>query len=134
MTYMIHMLSAIVFLPVLLLPFLAKRWEQLSAEELGQAAKRWRILLIVVHAGLVISLITGIVLSFDYTSSWFWLSIIVFLALGAFLGITLKQVRLIGQAAQQGGEISPVLAKLIRFSWLLAITYVLIMVLMSSRW
>lgn len=126
-SYWVHAIAILVFVPFLFLPVSIRQWENSGRPQ--ASASLWKGLFHLAHLYIVLSLITGLILVPSFTSSWFWLVIVLFLAVGAFLGITAKNFRL---CLENG---SPQLfGKLKRFSALLAISTLLISILMFYRW
>jgi hypothetical protein len=134
LTYILHMLSAIVFIGLLAFPFVAKKLAQRSHDEIFRSLKAWRIVVLAAHLFLIIALVTGIWMTSGYSSTWFWMVIAVFLAMGAFLGIVAKSLRLVMQAVSQMQAIDQPFKKLTRFSNLLALSIVVMIALMYARW
>ena len=121
-SYYLHQIGFIIFLPFLILPFIVKK----RARE-GGSMGIWKGLFHLGHLYLIVSFITGLVLTPNFASSWFWLVILLFIVIGAFMGMTAKYFRL---ASQNGAGTE----KLTRFSGILAISILLITVLMFVRW
>lgn len=132
--YGIHSFSAIVFGILLLLPFFALRWKGKDGAQLEGALKFWRMEMHIAHLFVILSLVTGIILASSYTSTWFWLVIVVFLAMGALIGIVAKSLRLMTAAVGEKQSFEPHLRKLTRLSFILAGTIVVMLILMNNRW
>lgn len=131
-SYWVHAIAILVFVPFLFLPVSIRQWEK-SGRPLASASI-WKGLFHLGHLYIVLSLITGLILAPSYTSSWFWFVILIFLAVGALLGITAKYFRLSLENTKQHPNSRVHLAKLRRFSTLLAISILLISILMYYRW
>lgn len=126
-SYWVHAIAILVFVPFLFLPVSLRQGEHTGRPI--AAASMWKGLFHLGHLYIILSLITGLILAPSYTSSWFWLVMVLFLAVGAFLGITAKNFRLSLENANPRH-----VAKLRRFSTLLAISILLITILMFYRW
>ena len=89
------------------------------------------------HFFLIISLLTGIVMAYQADSSfqwvispWFISVMIVFLILGAFLGIVMKYIRITKEQLSGSETQHMVHSKLNKFSWLLSASILIILILM----
>jgi uncharacterized membrane protein len=129
--FIIHNMSALVFLPLIFFPFVVSKWKKQGAVGKGRG---WTILFQLAHVFLVLSLITGFILTYNFLSSWFWVVILVFLALGAMLGITAKNFRLAKEATANDQSSEAIMAKLQRFSTILSLVVILMIILMVVRW
>lgn len=118
---LLHQIGFVVFLPFIVLPFVVKG--QVKAGKMGF----WKGLFDLAHLYLIISLITGVVLTSNFASSWFWIVIILFLMMGAFMGLTAKYFRLAVEK-QEGSD------KLVRFSSILAGVTLFMTLVMFVRW
>jgi hypothetical protein len=134
LSYVLHMLSTIVFVSLLALPWMIRNLPQRSHEEFLRSLKIWRIITHAANLFLIVTLITGIAMATSYLSTWFWLVMIVFLAMGAFLGIVAKSLRLVMEASAQKRAFDQPLKKLTRFSNWLAFSIIVMIFLMYVRW
>lgn len=121
-SHLLHQIGFIVFLPFIILPFVVK-----NRVRAGGSMGLWKGVFHLGHLYIIVSLITGLVLTSDFASSWFWIVILLFIMIGAFMGMTAKTFRL----AIQSGEGAD---KLIKFSGILAGAILLITFLMFVRW
>lgn len=126
-SYLLHIVGVIIFVPFLFLPVIVRQWDA-SKRAFGSLGI-WKGLFHLGHLYLIISLITGLVITSNFASSWFWLVVLLYIMLGAFMGITAKYFRLVTNNGK-GMEIE----KLKRFSSILAAVIFLITVLMFVRW
>ncbi|OUM88550.1 MAG: hypothetical protein BAA01_05505 [Bacillus thermozeamaize] len=126
----IHSFSAVVFAILILLPIQAMRLRRMTPGKITVALKPWRIFLQVAHLFLVIALVTGLLLRPDFSSVWFWVVLLVFIVLGALLGITAKSLREVADTAKSRQPHSRQLQKLSRFSILLALSVIVMILLM----
>ncbi|WP_170008521.1 hypothetical protein [Bacillus fonticola] len=133
----LHSLSAIVFLLILFFPFFIRRHLVRSPEKLAYSLKRWKQLFLIAHIFLIISLLTGIEMAYRADSSFQWVTslwfisvLIVFLLLGALLGIVMKYTRIAITSSGSGDSHNTVHIKLQKFSWLLSSSILVILVLM----
>lgn len=134
MIYGIHVLTTLVFVLLLLLPFYSRKLTPDAGSTSSGSLNFWRIVFHIAHLMLIVSLATGIWMAPSYTSSWFWLVIIVFLAMGAFLGISAKSLRLVAEGIANRTDYTSAFRKLNRFSLLLSVTITIMVVLMTYRW
>jgi hypothetical protein len=130
-SFIIHNMSALVFLPLIFFPFVVSKWKKQGTVGKGRG---WTILFQLAHVFLVLSVITGFILTYNFLSSWFWVVILVFLALGAMLGITAKNFRLAKEATANNQSSEAIMAKLQRFSTILSLVVILMIILMVVRW
>jgi uncharacterized membrane protein len=126
----IHSLSAVVFAFIVLLPFQTMRLRRMTPGKITAALKPWRIILLLAHLFLIIALVTGLLLRPNFSSTWFWVVLLVFILLGAFLGITAKSLREVADTAKRKRPDSRQLQKLNRFSILLALSVIVMILLM----
>ncbi|GAB7389319.1 hypothetical protein BSNK01_31570 [Bacillaceae bacterium] len=132
LNYMIHMLSALIFIVLLPLPFFVRRLVKDGRPAAG-ALQAWRRIVDIAHLFLVVSLATGLWMRPDFSSLWFWLVIAVFIVMGAALGMVAKSLRLLRDSAGQGRTLAEEQRKLVRFSSLLSVT-ILVMFMLMSMW
>lgn len=132
----LHSLSALFFLPIMLLPFSARRWKSNSEERLLSSVKRWTIFLRLLHIFLVLSFFTGLWMMHKFESSWFWVVIVLYAVMGALLGIVAKNVRnlIVHRLNNKFSMRNETLVKIIRLSSALSITLVIVFVVMIVRW
>lgn len=132
----LHSVSAIVFLVLLPLPLLIRRLVRNNNQSQAVPTLRtWKIILILAHVFLIVSFISGLLMGYSADPSFRWLVsfwfisvMVIFVALGAFLGMTLKSVRL--AIMDSGQPDQTVLLKLQRQSRLLSLTIIGIFILM----
>lgn len=127
MVYAIHVVSALVFILLIPLPFFVMKMKKNDAEKNQGQLKFWRIVLLMAHLALVISLVSGFIMTPVYTSGWFWTVMVVFVALGALLGIVMKNVRLLTEKSD-----GAVWNRLMRMSVLLSVAILIQFMLMSG--
>lgn len=92
MSLIIHQLISLLFLAIVPLPIIA-----LIKSRNGQpltSAPIWKRLVMIANIALFVSLISGFLLYPVFTSFKVWISIVLVLALGAFLGIFSKRLKL----------------------------------------
>jgi hypothetical protein len=133
-SYIVHNLSSIIFLILLALPLMVNRWQSLQGEALVRAIKPWRAMAGAANFFLIVSLVSGAFMVEDWTSAWIWVVLIDFLMMGAFLGITLKALRLTSIAAAENQPVGASLQKALRVSRLYALSTVIMFILMYAAW
>lgn len=92
MSLLIHQIISVLFLAVVPLPILA-----FIKSRNGQAlesAPIWKGIVMLANIALFVTLITGFVLYPVFSSFRVWISVVLILALGAFLGIFSKRLKL----------------------------------------
>ncbi|MCT8137212.1 hypothetical protein H1D32_05330 [Anaerobacillus sp. CMMVII] len=92
MSLMIHQLISILFLAVVPLPIIAFLKSR-NGQPL-ESAPIWKGLVMLANLALFVTLITGFILFPEFTSIRVWVSVALILALGAFLGIFSKRLKL----------------------------------------
>jgi hypothetical protein len=134
MVYGLHVLTTIVFSLLLVLPFYARKIAANASAATKGTLSFWRMTFHLAHLMIVVALVTGLLMTPSFTSSWFWVVILVFLAMGAFLGISAKSLRLVTAGITNRTDYTPALRKLNRFSLMLSVTIVVMVLLMIVRW
>lgn len=127
--YTAHAVSSIVFVAVILFPYVAMNMKKRESSRAITGLKLWHKVLWVSHFFLVLLFITGMWLTPDFLSIWFWTVILTFLALGAMLGIVTKQIRLL---IQKGATSAADFDRVIRPGIILSVA-ILIQFIMMSR-
>ncbi len=127
----LHDLSAVVFIVLLALPFVALGMKNKKSDKLIGSLKFWKIVAMLGNIALVVSLISGIVRSGGlYGTLWFWISIVLFIAMGAVLGIATKAIRLTKESISNNQSIEASRQKLATSSSIFAVLTVVMIVLM----
>lgn len=129
-TGMIHSTAALFVIGCIVLPFFAMRMGSQNPKDAAQRARKLSTYLRIVNFVLIISLITGLMQSGWYFSTWLILVIIIFLAIAAMIGISSKALRTIQTEAEAGRDIGASVKKLQRFSILLTV-FIIIMVVIK---
>lgn len=94
-SYALHLLIIIPFFILLPFPMFIRGHElQSNLTSLVKILKFYKVILLVAHIALVIALVTGLILRFQF-SLWVTGVIIIWIAIGAFLGYTAKYVQLL---------------------------------------
>ncbi|SDH01164.1 hypothetical protein SAMN05192534_101313 [Alteribacillus persepolensis] len=89
--FIIHWLTALSFFVLIPLPFFLKG---MTGDNVYFIKKVYRPMIHIAHAGLIVSVITGLFLVQDWLSAWTFAVLILWLLIGAFLGLTAKSLRL----------------------------------------
>lgn len=129
MSIIIHQIISLLFISILPLPIITLIKSRNGGEL--HFAHIWKILVMVANVGLFGSLITGFVLYHDFTSIQVWISIVLVLALGAFLGIFSKQLKLYQLEKDQNIR-QKYLQKITKVGFAYIATVIIIFVLMSN--
>lgn len=126
-TAMIHSTAAVFIIACIALPFFALGLGKLQPARAAERARKLYVFLRIPNFVLFVSLITGLIRSGWYFSTWLILVIIIFLAIGALLGISSKTLKTIQTQAQAGQDFQASVKKLLITSILLTI-FIIIMV------
>ncbi|MFB5663999.1 hypothetical protein [Alteribacillus sp. HJP-4] len=122
-SYVIHWLMALFFFLLIPFPFFIKG---MDGENLAFIKKLYRPILILAHIGLIGSAVTGAVLITDWQNWWTAAVLIVWIGIGAFLGLTAKNLRLSMEGKPE--------TSLLPFSSLLTISILIMFLLKFSNW
>lgn len=116
--YGLHMLVSVLFFLLIPFPFLIKG----SLSEQGRFLLLLRIYKKIIwlgHGALVVALVSGFLMSSEWLNAWFILVLIIWTAIGAFLGMTAKMTRIIVEKEEDGKDTDDEVAKLRLYSFLL---------------
>lgn len=129
MSFMIHQIISLIFISIIPLPIIAliksRNGRELNSPHI------WKILVLVANVGLFGSLITGFALYHDFTSILVWITLALVLALGAFLGIFSKQLKLYQLEKDQNIK-QKYLQKIAKVGFAYIATVIVIFALMSN--
>lgn len=128
-TLMIHSVAALFIIACIALPFVAMSMGKLSREQVAKRAGTIAKLLRIPNFILIVSLVTGLIQSGFYFSGWLLTVVVLFLAIGALLGIATKAVKTIGVQAQQQQDYQASVAKLSKLSIMLAIAIIAMVII-----
>lgn len=129
MSLMIHQIISLLFIIILPLPIIAFIKNRNGGEL--HFAHIWKKLVMLANIGLFGSLITGFILYPNFTSILVWISVALVLALGAFLGIFSKQLKLYSLEKNQNVK-QKYLQKIAKIGFIYIATVIIIFVLMSN--
>ncbi len=125
MTYLIsygfHLLVSLLFFLLIPFSFLIKGLLN-EKERFQQLLRIYSRIIWVGHGALIVSIITGFLMTSQWLSPWFLLVILIWIAIGAFLGMTAKMIRLTLAKTDEGKEAEDEIAKLRLFSFLLMLS------------
>lgn len=121
-SYALHLLIVIPFFLLLPLPVMIRSTEaEKNNKSLLKVLKSYKVILMVAHGALVIALVTGLILRLEL-SVWVVGVVLLWVAIGAFLGFTAKFVRLSLEALNDGKKPEDSLQKAKMYSFLLTIS------------
>lgn len=130
--YTIHVVSAMAIIALILLPLRVLNLRSHIDTFHPGLLRPWRILLMLAQILLIVELATGLLMRPDFTSSWVWVVLVVFLLLGATTGMTTVALR---QAQQSDkSNLQQNLDRLLNRSALTVFAVVAILVLMYLDW
>lgn len=126
---MIHSTAALFIIACIAVPFIAARLKHKPAEAAGRSAQNMAKWLRIPHFVLIISLITGLIQSGFYFSSWLLMVLAIFVAIAALLGIVTKTLKTIHAQAKRQEDIGPAVGKVIRLSTIMSLLVVAMVVI-----
>ncbi len=123
-SFIIHWLMALAFFMLIPLPFFLKGME---GENLLFIKKLYRPIMHFAHVGLIGSIITGIFLIQNGLSWWIIVVFVLWLTIGALLGLTAKNLRLSMENNNKDRS-------LLRFSYILTVAILGMFILKFANW
>jgi membrane-associated HD superfamily phosphohydrolase len=132
----IHRLAAVIVLFSIFLPFFALGMKALSKDQLAKRAGKLVSWVRIQNFVLVVSLVTGVWIYSNLGYSWGWVTIValLFLAIGAFLGITQKTLLTIKRQAEKGEEVHADVKKFTLISVLNALALIGMVAVKTSKY
>lgn len=128
-SYALHLLIVIPFFILLPLPVMLRSTEaEKDHKSLSKLLKIYKVFLMIAHVALVIAIVTGLHLRFEL-SVWVIGVVVVWLAIGAFLGLTAKYVRISLEAINDGQDTEEPMKKTKKFSLLLTLSIAIMFVI-----
>ncbi|WP_017727439.1 hypothetical protein [Halalkalibacterium ligniniphilum] len=118
-SYGFHLLVSLIFFLLIPLPYLIKGSLLDNEKAFQTLLKVYKRILWIAHGALIVALVSGLIMVSEWTDPWLWVVILIWLALGAFLGLTAKKVRLILEAYEKSEEPSEHVDQLKLYSFLL---------------
>lgn len=128
-SYGVHLLTALVFLLLIPLPIFVRGKGLKGAEQLKRVLSLYKIIGIIAHGALVLALISGLLLNYNFLSVWLITVVVIWVAIGAFLGITAKYIRLTLEAINNSDSYDEHVAKLKTFSTILSFGIIVMFIL-----
>ncbi|MFB4164164.1 hypothetical protein ACE1TI_10070 [Alteribacillus sp. JSM 102045] len=123
-SYIIHWIMALSFFLMIPLPFFLKGME---GENLLFIKKIYRPIIHFAHAGIIGSIITGLFLIQEWLSWWTIAVFVLWLVIGAFLGLTAKSLRISMENNQSNSS-------LLKHSWILTSAVLTMFILKFANW
>ncbi|WP_096199549.1 hypothetical protein [Bacillus sp. FJAT-45350] len=93
-SYGLHLLITLIFFVLIPLPIIIKAWSAEDNKKVARVLRIYKVVIMIAHGALIVALVTGLILHFDLTSLWIWVVILLWVAIGAYLGLTAKYVRM----------------------------------------
>jgi len=132
----LHIIGAIGMGIYAILPFLAKRFRQLSTPAQEGLASGLLTAGRIGQYSLVLQLLTGgyLVSQADYAVSWMITIVVLFLALGALSGIVQAPIKRIVNAASANQDASGSISRVQTLSFVILIIFLVVVWLMKNPW
>ena len=108
----LHLLTAFVFFILIPLPVLLKAMNAEGAKALKKLLHFYKIILWLAHGALIVTLVTGLIMHFNFASFWLWVVLILWIAIGAYLGLSAKYLRICLEHLDKGVSYEEALTKL----------------------
>ncbi|WP_078554491.1 hypothetical protein [Bacillus alkalicellulosilyticus] len=118
-SYGVHLLAAVLFFLLLPLPMLIRGTEPEGPEKVAKLLSIYKIIIFLAHGALIIALITGLLMNFNLLSFWMVGVILVWVGIGAYLGLTAKYIRITLEAIANKVSYEESLQKVKTFSFFL---------------
>lgn len=120
LSYVLHLLVALVFFILLPLPVIIRATSAEGQEQLRKVLRIYKVVLLLGHGALIVSVITGLILRFEF-SLWMATVLLIWIVIGAYLGLTAKYVRMSLEAITQNNSYEEEIQKARLFSMLLTL-------------
>ncbi|KMK76585.1 hypothetical protein [Alkalihalobacillus pseudalcaliphilus] len=118
-SYGIHVLISVIFFILIPLPILIKGIPITDTNKLKVVFAIYRPIFKVAHGAIVLSFISGVVMVTDWLTSWTVAVILLWLIIGALLGITAKKMREMLEYFKENRELYDEMASLFQSTlWL----------------
>ncbi|MDY7222881.1 hypothetical protein P4637_09505 [Halalkalibacterium halodurans] len=133
-SYGIHVLVALVFFILIPLPYLIKGSLLDREESFQKLLSIYQPILLVAHGALVVSVVSGLLMVADWTSLWVWGVIVLWVAIGAWLGLTAKGIRLLKGNQESSEERAVLVTNLKKHSLFLMVAIIAMFALKIFRY
>ena len=115
-SYGLHLVTAFIFFVLIPLPVLLRAMKAKGDSKLNKLLRFYKIVLMIAHGALVVAVVTGFIMYFDLRSLWLWIVFLIWVAIGAYLGITAKYIRLTLERINEGAAYEDLFQKTRVFS------------------
>ncbi|GAE24370.1 hypothetical protein JCM9140_287 [Halalkalibacter wakoensis JCM 9140] len=120
-SYAFHLLVSVLFFVLIPFPYLIKGSLLDEPGRFALLLKIYKRIIWLAHGGVVVSIITGFLMTSQWMTVWFFLVLIIWLVLSAMLGMTAKPVRIILEKVENNQDASDDVSKLRLYSFMLMI-------------
>lgn len=128
-SFTLHYFFAIIFFILIPLPVFLRVSETEGENWLRKVVNIYKKILMFAHIALVVQIATGFLLRVDFNNWWTYAVLVIWLAIGAFLGLTQKYIRFIQQAMVEKQPTEEPFAKARRFSMFLMVSIIAMFIL-----
>ncbi|WP_332633674.1 hypothetical protein [Halalkalibacter flavus] len=120
-SYAFHMLVSVLFFVLIPFPFLIKGSLLDEPGRFTLLLKIYKRIIWLAHGGVVIAIVSGFLMTTQWLTVWFFIVVLIWLALSALLGMTAKAVRIILENLEKDKKVEDEINKLRLYSFLLMI-------------
>lgn len=128
-SFAIHYFFAIIFFVLIPLPVFLRVSETEGEKWLQKVTTVYKKILMIAHVSLLVQIATGLMLRVDFSHWWTYAVLIIWIGIGAFLGLTQKYLRLVEQGMFEKQSTEEAFAKARRFSVFLTLSIIAMFVL-----
>lgn len=128
-SFALHYFFAIIFFILIPLPVFLRVSETEGENWLRKVTKIYKKILMIAHVALLVQIATGFVLRVDFSHWWTYAVLVIWVGIGAFLGLTQKYLRLIEEDMLEKRASEEPFAKARRFSTFLTLSIIAMFVL-----
>ncbi|NEU29268.1 hypothetical protein GN156_00520 [bacterium LRH843] len=123
-SYAFHVLGSALFFTFIPFPYLIKGTLSDKKGHFSLLLRIYRRLFWLAHGILVVSLVSGFLLSTNWASTWFIIVLVIWVIIGLYVGLGAKMIRVILEKIENNQDADLEIAKLRQYSLLLSFTVI----------